>query len=114
MLNAKLLLLFQFLYILQLSAKLKMKASLLEKEAWGCFVAFPSGLQTSSLWDILEDLFDKISEVEEEEGPPSKKIYLEDEPSMSSDPLDPKLSTTPSPKIEITFPITKGFLHDYG
>ena len=83
-------------------------------QAWGCFVASLAGSKTSSLWDILEDLFDEIPEVEEEEGPPSKKIHLEDEPSTSSDPSDPKLSTTPSPKIEIIFPINEGSLHDSG
>ena len=45
MLNATLLLLFQSLYMLQLSATLKTKAALLEKEAWGCFVASISGFK---------------------------------------------------------------------
>ena len=91
-----------------------MKASLLEKEAWGCFVAFIAGSKTSGLWDILKDLFDEIPEVKEEEGPPSKKIPLEDKPSTSSDASDAKPSTTPSPKIEIAFPINEGFLHNSG
>ena len=51
-----------------------MKATLLEKEAWGCLVASVVGSKTSGLWDILEDLFDKIIEVEEEEGQPSKTV----------------------------------------
>ena len=98
--------------MLQLSATLKMKASSLAKEAWGCFVAFLAGSKTSSLWGILEDLFDELPEFEEEEGPPSKKIHMEDEPSTSSDPSDPKLPTIPSSKIEIAFPINEGSLHD--
>ena len=46
--------------MLQLSATLKTKAALLEEEAWGCFAASLAGSKTSSLWDILEDLFDEI------------------------------------------------------
>ena len=73
------------------------------------------GTKTSSLWDILEGLFAETPEVEEEEeGPPSNKVWLEDEPSTSSDHLELKLPTTPSPKIEITFPINEGSLHDSG
>ena len=41
-------------------------------------------------------------------------IHLEDELSTSSDPLDPKLPTVPSSKIEINFPINEGSLHDSG
>ena len=91
-----------------------MKEFLLEKEAWGCFAAFLAGSKTSSLWDILEDLFDEHLEVEEKEGSPSKKIHLEDEPSTSSDPLDHKLTTAPSSKMKIAFPINEGSLHDSG
>ena len=111
MLNAKLLLFFQSLCMMQHSATLKSKSALLEKEAWGCFMASLVGTKTSSLWDVL---FDEIPEFEEEEGPPSKKIYLEDEPSTNSDPLDPKPSATPLPKIEIIFPINEGSLHESG
>ena len=100
--------------MLQLSATLKMKADLLEKEAWGCFAASMAGSKTSNLWDILEDLFGENPEVEEEEDPPSKKVWLEDEPFTSSDPLDTKFPTTPSPKVEIIFPLNEGFLHDPG
>ena len=49
MLKAKLLLLFQSLDMLQLSATLKMIVALLEKEAWGCFVVSLLGSKTSSL-----------------------------------------------------------------
>ena len=83
-------------------------------QVWECFAAFLAGSITSGLWDILEDLFDELPEFEREEGPPSKYIHLEDEPSTSSDPLDPKLPTTPSCKIEITFPKNEGSLHDSG
>ena len=81
--------------MLQLSATLQSKAALLKEEAWECFMAFLAGTKISGLWDILEDLADEIPEFEYEEGPPCKKFHLEDEPSTSSDPLDPKLSTTP-------------------
>ena len=63
---------------------------------------------------ILEDSFDECSEAEEEEDPPSKKIHLEDGPSTSSDPLDPKLPTAPLSKIKIAFPINEDSLHDSG
>ena len=59
--------------MLQLSTTLKSKAALLEKEDCGCFMASLVGMKTSSLWNILEDLFDEIPEFEEEEGSPSKK-----------------------------------------
>ena len=114
MLSVKLLLHFQSLYMAYLSATLKMKASSLGKEAWGYFEAFLAGSKTGRLWDILEDLFDELAGFEEEEGPPSKEIPMEDEPSTSSDPLDPKLLTTPSSKIKITFPINEGSLHESG
>ena len=93
---------------------LKSKASLLEKEAWGYFTASLAGTKTSGLWDILEDLFDECPETEEEEGPPSKKIHLEDEPFTSSDPLNSKPPTTPSSEIEIIFPIKESSIHDSG
>ena len=98
--------------MMQLSATHKMKASSLEKEARGCFVAFLAGSKTSILWEILEYLFDKCPEAKEEEGPPSKKIHLEDEPSTISDPSDPKLPTAPSSKIKIAFPLNESSLHD--
>ena len=113
MLDAKLLLLFQSFYILHLSATLKSKAALLEKEAWGCFTASLVGTKTSSLWDILEDVedvFDKIPEFEEEKGPPSRKSTW-------------KISLPPVQilwilssllllclRFEITFPINEGSL----
>ena len=59
-------------------------------------------------------MFDEIPEAEEEKGPPPKKIQLEDEPSTSSDPSEPKLPSTPSSKTEITFPVNEGSLHDSG
>ena len=99
---------------LQLSVMLKSKASLLEREAWGYFTASLAGTKTYGLWDILEYLFDESPETEEEEGPPCRKIHLEDEPSTSSDPSDSKPPTIPSSKIEIAFPINEGSLHDSG
>ena len=96
------------------SAMLKSKASLLGKESWGHFVASLVGTKTSGLCDILEDFFDECPETEEEEGQPSKKIYLEDEPSTSSDPSAPKPPTIPSSKIEVTFPINEGSLQESG
>ena len=111
MLNVKLLFLFYSLYMLQLSATLKMKASSLEKEAWGCLSLFKQ-VQKPPVFGIF--LFNELPEFEEEEGPPSKKIYLVDEPSTGSDPFDPKLPTTPSSRIEIAFPINEGSLHDSG
>ena len=95
--------------MLHLSAKLKCKASLLEKEAWGYFADSLAGTKTSGLWDILEDLFNECPETEEEEGAPFKKIHLEDEPSTSSDPLDSNPPTIPSSKIKTVFPIKLGF-----
>ena len=84
------------------------------KRSLEIFCGFSSRLK--NLWsrEILEDLFDKLTECEEEEGPPCKKIHLEDKPSTSSHPLDPTLPTTPSSKIEIAFPINEGSLHDSG
>ena len=87
---------------------------LIGKRSLGVFCGFSSRFKTSGLWDILENLFEEITEVKEEEGVPSKKIQLEDEPSTSSDPMDPHLSTTPSPKIEITFPVNEVSLHNSG
>ena len=62
---------------------------------------------------ICYKLFDELPEFKEEEGPPSKKIHLEDELPTSSDPSDSTLPTT-SPKIEIAFPRNEGCLHDSG
>ena len=93
---------------------LKSKASLLEEEAWGYFVASLAGTKSSALWDILEDLFNELPEAEDEEGPPSMKIHMEDESSTSYDPLDPKLPTTTSSKIKIAFHINEGSIHDSG
>ena len=67
---------FQSLYMLQLSSTLKMKAALLEKEAWGCFVTSVAGSKTSGPWDILGDLFDEIPEVERKKNPPPVQILL--------------------------------------
>ena len=89
--------------MLQLSAVPKSKASLLEKEAWGYFTVSLVGTKTSGLWDILEDLFNECPETEEEEGPPSKKIHLEYEPSTSSAPLDSK-PLFPHLKLKSLFP----------
>ena len=69
---------FQSLYMLKLSAMLKRKALLLEKEAWGNLAASLAGTRTTGLWDILEDLFAECSESEGEEGPPSKKIHQQE------------------------------------
>ena len=70
--------------MLQLSAMLKSKLLLLEKEAWGHLRTCLAGTKTCCLWDILEDLFKECSDSEEEESPPSKKTHQEDEPSTSS------------------------------
>ena len=59
--------------MLQLSAMLKSKALLLEKEAWGHLTASLAGTKSFGLWDILEDLFAECSESEKEESPPSEK-----------------------------------------
>ena len=98
--------------MLQLLAMLKSKAVPLEKGAWGCFVAYLAGTKTSGLWDTLKDLFAECSESKEEEGPPSKMICQENEPSTSSDPLKSTPPTAPSSKIAI--PINEGSLHDSG
>ena len=67
--------------MLQLSATLKAKTALLEKEVWGHFATFLAGSRTSGLWEFLEDLFGEVSKAEEEEGPLSKKSQPEDETS---------------------------------
>ena len=72
---------FQYLFMLQLAATLKAKADLLEKEACGHLAASLAGSKTSDLWDVLEDLFTKMSEVGEEGSPPPKRSHSEDEPS---------------------------------
>ena len=100
--------------MLKLSAMLKSKASPLEKEAWGHFVVSLAGTKTSSLWDILGDLFNECPETEEEGSPPSKKIHLEDEPSSSPVLSAPKTHTLPLSKIDVAFPINEGSLHDSG
>ena len=66
--------------MLQLSATLKAKAAQLEKEAFHhChFAASQAGSRTFGLSEFLEDLFDEVSKVEEEDGPPSKKSQPED------------------------------------
>ena len=92
----------------------KSEASLLEKEAWEHIAVSLAGTKTSSLWDILEDSFDEHPETEEEEGPPSKKIHFEDEPSTSSDLSAPKPHTILSSKIKVAFPINEGSFYDSG
>ena len=82
--------------MLQISAMLKGKALLLEKEAWGHLTACLAGTKTFSLWNILEDLFEEWSDSEEEESPPSKKTCQEDEPSTSYRPSTSTPSSVPS------------------
>ena len=98
--------------MLQLSAMLRSKALLLEKEAWGPLTACLAGTKTSGLWDILEDLFEECSGSEEEESAPSKKTHLEDEPSTSSGPSTSTPSSVPS--INTIIPMNEGSLHDSG
>ena len=59
-----------------------------------------------------DNVFAECSEFKEEEGPPSKKICHEDEPSISSEPSKSTPSTAPSSNIVI--PINYGSLHDSG
>ena len=69
--------------MLQLAATLKAKAALLEKEAWGHLAGSLVGSKTSGLWDLLEDLFGKMSEAEEEKSPLSERSQSEDKSSTS-------------------------------
>ena len=62
-----------------------------------------------------------ISEIEEEEGPPSKKSWPENEPS-NSDSGPSAHADTPAldipqsalTEIKVIFPMNKGSLHDLG
>ena len=105
--------------MLQLTTTLKAKAALLGKEAWGHLAASLVGSKTSALWDLLEDLFGKMSEAEEEESPPSKRNQSKDKPSTSC--LAPSVltsaSTIPQPaptKTTVIFPMKKSSLHSSG
>ena len=119
--NISLILYFQSLSMLQLSATLKAKAALLEKEAWGYFAASLAGWRTFGLWGLLEDLFGEISNTMEEDGLPSKKSHPEDEPS-TSDSVPSAPADTPSPdipqstltEVKVIFPMNEGLLHDSG
>ena len=103
--------------MLQLSGTLKAKATLLEKEAWGHLSASLVGCKTSGLWDLLEDLFHKMSEGGEEESPPSKRSHSEDKPSTSG--LGQSVLTAassilqPAPtKTIVIFLMNESSLHD--
>ena len=99
--------------MLQLAATLKAKA------AWGHLAASLAGCKTSDLWHLLENLFNKMSEVGEERSPPPKRSHSEDQSSTSGLGLSVFTSTSNvqqpvSIKSTVIFLINKGSLHDSG
>ena len=94
-----------FMVMLPLAATLRAKAALLQEEARGHFAASLAVLQTSVLWELLEDLFVKFLRLRKKRVYPPKKSQAEDKPSSNaSGPSAPTLSDTPSTMVKVIFP----------